>query len=317
MTTAGIQTKYGKAFEYACVISLCEGLKGHQEVTIEESPQLSSARSDFQSVDDEMKNALVKAADAAVRVIRRLEPQLWEPNGNEPLNLSIQPDAAGIRGDVRDVLCIRKQNGWEIGLSCKHNHHAVKHSRLSATIDFGKEWLDEPCSDVYFGKVVPLFNELKEYRDNSKVAGKPMLWEELDDTLEAFPPSVEIRFEKVRGHSGDFWNEEVDKMAVAAYAAPETNPETDTGYERISPAKNGHRHEGIRREDDPVVTEVTLKGIDKPGDREALVTLSNGTVIKVTGYQGGFIQSGGVHKEFMATVDIASRLAKWLNGGEL
>jgi hypothetical protein len=186
MATAGIQTKYGKAFEYACVISLCEGLKGHQEVTIEESPQLSSARSDFQSVDDEMKNALVKAADAAVRVIRRLEPQLWEPNGNEPLYLSIQPDAAGIRGDVRDVLCIRKQNGWEIGLSCKHNHHAVKHSRLSATIDFGKEWLDEPCSDDYFGKVVPLFNELKEYRDNSKVAGKPMLWEELDDKAERY-----------------------------------------------------------------------------------------------------------------------------------
>lgn len=143
------------------------------------------------------------------------------------------------------------------------------------------------------------------------------LWEELDDTLEAFPPSIEIRFEKVKGHSGDFWNEEVDKMAVAAYATPETNPETDTGYERISPAKNGHRSEGIRREDDPVVTEVTLKGIDKPGDREALITLSNGTVIKVTGYQGGFIQSGGIHKEFMATVDIASRLAKWLNGGEL
>lgn len=65
-----------------------------------------------------------------MRIIKRLEPQLTEPNGNEPLFLSLQADAEGIKGDVRDVLCIRKKNGWEIGLSCKHNHHAVKHSRL-------------------------------------------------------------------------------------------------------------------------------------------------------------------------------------------
>ena len=186
MATAGIQTKYGKAFEYACVISLYDDLSHKQEVTIEESPQLLSAKKDFQSVEEDMKESLLKAADAACRVIKRLEPQLWSPNGNEPLYLSIQPDSAGIKGDVRDVLCIRNQNGWEIGLSCKHNHHAVKHSRLSATIDFGKEWLNVPCSDEYFSKVVPLFDELKKYRDDSKANGKPMLWEEVGDKAERY-----------------------------------------------------------------------------------------------------------------------------------
>ncbi|MBO6128215.1 MAG: HaeIII family restriction endonuclease [Pseudobutyrivibrio sp.] len=186
MATAGIQTKFGKAFEYACVISLYHDLYHKQEVTIEESPQLLSAKKDFESVEENMKESLLKAADAAVRVIKRLEPQLWSPNGNEPLYLSIQPDSAGIKGDVRDVLCIRNQNGWEIGLSCKHNHHAVKHSRLSATIDFGKEWLNVPCSDDYFSKVVPLFDELKEYRDSSKASGKPMLWEEVGDKAERY-----------------------------------------------------------------------------------------------------------------------------------
>jgi len=186
MATAGIQTKFGKAFEYACVISLYDDLCHKQEVTIEESPQLLSAKKDFESVEENMKESLLKAADAAVRVIKRLEPQLWSPNGNEPLYLSIQPDSAGIKGDVRDVLCIRNQNGWEIGLSCKHNHHAVKHSRLSATIDFGKEWLNVPCSDDYFSKVVPLFDELKEYRDSSKASGKPMLWEEVGDKAERY-----------------------------------------------------------------------------------------------------------------------------------
>ena len=179
--SSGIQTTYGKAFEFACVISLQEALEDNQQVTIEESPQLISARNDYLSVSEKMKKDLLLAADAAVRVVKRLEPQLWNPNGNEPLILSIQPDAAGIKGDVRDVLCIRNQNGWSIGFSCKHNHHAVKHSRLSDTIDFGKEWLDEPCSQLYFSRVVPLFSELRSYREKSKNDGSPMLWEEIPD----------------------------------------------------------------------------------------------------------------------------------------
>ena len=140
----------------------------------------------YEAADSEMKTALDKAADAAVRVINRLEPQLYNPADNEPLYLSIQPDAAGMAGDVRDVVCLRKQNGWEIGFSCKHNHHAVKHSRLSDTIDFGKEWLDTPCSKEYFDTVVPLFTELRDYRDNSRDEGTPMLWEAIQDKADKY-----------------------------------------------------------------------------------------------------------------------------------
>ncbi len=186
MATAGIQTKYGKAFEYACVISLKTDLSGHQKVEVEESAAMNSAKADYESVDETMKGDLIKAADASVRVIKRLEPQLWNSEGNEPLFIAIQSDSAGIKGDVRDVLCIRKQNGWEVGLSCKHNHHAVKHSRLSATIDFGKDWLEVPCSAEYFSKVVPLFSELGQMRDDSKANGKPMLWESIDDKAERY-----------------------------------------------------------------------------------------------------------------------------------
>lgn len=178
---SGIQTKYGKAFEFACVLSLYDKLSSNQKVEIEDSPQLLSAKADYESIGEEMQKTLLQAADAAVRVVKRLEPQLWKANGNEPLFLSIQPDAAGIKGDVRDVLCIRNQNGWQIGFSCKHNHHSVKHSRLSDTIDFGADWLGVPCSKEYFNEVVPLFSKLREYRDTSKATGKPMLWEEIED----------------------------------------------------------------------------------------------------------------------------------------
>lgn len=183
---SGIQTQNGKAFEYACVIGLYEKLKNGQKVTIEESAQIVTARKLYDDVSEDMKQSLDAAANAAVRVIERLEPQLWNACGNEPLYLSLQPDAAGMKGDVRDVLCIRKQNGWEIGLSCKHNHHAVKHSRLSDTIDFGKEWLGIPCSKEYFDKVVPLFSELREIRDTSKKEGSPALWNDVTQKAEKY-----------------------------------------------------------------------------------------------------------------------------------
>ena len=153
---------------------------------IEASPQMQTAQKLYEEISGDMKLLLDAAARAAVRIIMRLEPQLIEPNKNEPLILSLQADSAGIKGDVRDVLCIRNQNGWEIGLSCKHNHHAVKHSRLSDTIDFGKEWLGVPCSKEYFDRVVPLFMELREIRDKSKEVGKPALWSEVENKAEKY-----------------------------------------------------------------------------------------------------------------------------------
>lgn len=94
--------------------------------------------------------------------------------------MAIQEDSAGIRGDVRDVLCIRRQNEWEIGLSCKHNHTAVKHSRLSKTINFGESWFGIPCSQEYFNEITPLFSELEEMRQNG------VMWRDVPDKEERF-----------------------------------------------------------------------------------------------------------------------------------
>lgn len=177
----GIQTSNGKAFEYACVDSLFRTLSDNQEIIIENSSQLNTAKKFFENISDDLRNSIIKAADAASRVIVRLEPQLVYPESNSPLFLSLQADSKGQAGDVRDVLCVRNQNGWEVGFSCKHNHHAVKHSRLSATIDFGKEWFDIPCSNAYFTKMNSLFGELKKIRDTSKEVEVPILWSEMKD----------------------------------------------------------------------------------------------------------------------------------------
>ena len=181
-------TEYGKAYEYACLIAIREHLAGKTDgdITIQESDALQTAKTAFDKVKKEgLSDKLVKAANAAARVIIRLEPQLEYGNGS--LNLVIQTDAQGIAGDVRDVVCVRRANGWEIGISCKHNHHAVKHSRLSATIDFGQEWVGVPCSQLYFDAVVPLFNELRDMRANAVENGEPLpLWNDIPDKAERY-----------------------------------------------------------------------------------------------------------------------------------
>ncbi|MEB6549697.1 HaeIII family restriction endonuclease [Heyndrickxia sporothermodurans] len=175
-----IQSQHGKAFEYACLQSLNQALRNTQNVVIEQNSALQIAQERFQNADTNMQNRMNLGANAATRVILQLEPQLTTPQGNVPLYLAIQEDARGMAGDVRDVLCIRRQNDWEIGLSCKHNHTAVKHSRLSQTIDFGESWFGIPCSQQYFDDITPLFDELGEMRRNQ------LLWRDIDNKEERF-----------------------------------------------------------------------------------------------------------------------------------
>ena len=182
----GKQTEQGKAFEYACVNAIYEKYKDFQVIEVEESRQMKTAKGFFEGLDRMKRYNLMLAAKSAVRIIEKLEPQLKYPDNNEPLILSIQTDASGMSGDVRDLLCIRNQNNWHIGLSCKHNHHAVKHSRLSETIDFGKEWFGKSCSEQYFSEVVPLFRELRIMRDESKESGHPVLWNEISDKFDTY-----------------------------------------------------------------------------------------------------------------------------------
>lgn len=175
----------GRAFEYACLNAFSNNFGGK----IVESPSSKNARSCYIGV--EYKSDYDKGARAASRLIGRLEPTLTYGKGE--LHLDIQPDSAGMTGDVRDVMCTRPNENWEMGISCKHNHNAVKHSRLSQTIDFGAKWLGMPCSRGYFESIRPIFNRLSALQHQGRA------WSEIDDKeasvyiplLEAF--SLEMR----------------------------------------------------------------------------------------------------------------------------
>jgi hypothetical protein len=158
------QVLNGKGFEYACLLALRSHLENTQPVSLITNPAFLTAELAYRSTDAVNRHRFDLAANAAARVLLRLEPQLENPENNIPLQLTIQHDRRGQTGDVRDVLAIRRQNQWEIGLSAKHNHSAVKHSRLSQTIDFGEEWLSLSSSVDYFNAIRPYFDELEELR---------------------------------------------------------------------------------------------------------------------------------------------------------
>lgn len=116
-------------------------------------------------MDEEMQQTFMISAEAAINEVLEMEPRLSE-NDNDELTLEFQKDGAGVKGDVRDIVIRRDDIEWEIGLSIKHNHDAVKHSRLSHKLDFGKEWFDIPCSNEYWNAVNPIFDMLKSEKEN-------------------------------------------------------------------------------------------------------------------------------------------------------
>jgi len=168
------QTVRGKAFEYACLKALSDIIKLNQEVKIVENTAYDNARCFFDNSSASQKEILYKAGIAAVRVLLRLEPRLNELDSNSPLHIKLQDDTKGIQGDVRDLICYRN-DGWELGFSCKHNHTAVKHSRLSNILDFGNTWFDVPCSSAYFEEIRPIF----EYLDLLKHKNRD--WKDIPD----------------------------------------------------------------------------------------------------------------------------------------
>lgn len=162
----------GRAFEYKCLITLYEEIRKFRPAVIEENSSYFAAQRAWNSVSEQLKPILAKSALAAIDTLFDFEPLIIE-DGEDQLDLLIQPDSKGRAGDVRDILIIRRNIRWEIGLSLKHNHFAVKHSRLGKSLDFGESWFGVKCSDQYWKDIDPIFSYLAE----EKKAGKK--WREL------------------------------------------------------------------------------------------------------------------------------------------
>lgn len=162
----------GRAYEFKCIDTLYNEINKIRKVNIEENNTYKTAKECWNLISDDLKQILTLSSLSAVYSLFDLEPILVEVS-DEPLTLKMQKDSQGEIGDVRDIILIRNDIKWEIGLSIKHNHFAVKHSRLSQNLDFGEKWFGVKCSQKYWDSIKPIFDYLKQEKE------KGAKWSEL------------------------------------------------------------------------------------------------------------------------------------------
>lgn len=181
----------GRAYEYICLLTMCDEILQYRPAVIEKNSSYYAAQRAWEAITEELQNTLKKSAMCAIHTIFDLEPLIIE-DGNDQLDLFIQPDSQGEEGDPRDILVVRRKICWEIGLSIKHNHFAVKHSRLSKSLDFCNRWFGIPCSDQYWSDVKPIFDYLKQQK-NAKAKWRDIPNKDLDvyrPLLKAFSDEI-------------------------------------------------------------------------------------------------------------------------------
>lgn len=171
----GDQVKNGKAFEYALAVQYSSYLKENGvNLVLVQNAAYEDAKKYYDASTFADRRRFDYCAALTIDTMVRIEPGLTAiGKPNECLQIYINQDSAGEYGDVRDVVFQRMQPSWEIGFSAKNNNDAVKHSRLSDILDFGKSWFDVPCSLNYWKDIKPIFNYLKDSKDKT--------WNELGD----------------------------------------------------------------------------------------------------------------------------------------
>lgn len=149
----------GRAYEYICLHTLNNTIGSIRNSEIEKNSSYDAAEHAWNTLNGAEKTLYTLSAKSTIDTIFALEPNIIE-EGDDVLKLYIQSDEHGEVADVRDIIIQRKDIVWEIGLSIKHNHMAVKHSRLGKILDFGKKWYGVNCSAEYWNEVKPVFDFL-------------------------------------------------------------------------------------------------------------------------------------------------------------
>lgn len=179
----------GKAFEYACLKQI-EAVVFNVEV--EETNPFSTAKNAYERLSEEEKPLYDHAARTGVKIVLGLEPNLLSSDRDFILSIAADRDAQGENGDVRDVLVKTKDGKWEIGFSCKHNHEALKHPRITSDYNFGKNWIGISCSDDFLNKMKSIMAPIEEYsKDN-------VLWRNVKNKYHFYDQILDAYMEEIK-----------------------------------------------------------------------------------------------------------------------
>ncbi|GAA7754832.1 hypothetical protein HpBT016_09450 [Helicobacter pylori] len=160
----------GRAYEYAWCLALEQKLSVFKKVIVDKQNGFNACYRAYESLEKSLQDRYLESAKQGVLLLLDCEPLLSEviESSQNEIVLSLQKDKLGEIGDIRDILIYFDR--FCIGLSIKHNHDAIKHSRLSKDLDFGGKWLGVGVSQNYKDTIKPLFERL----ENAKKEG--MLW---------------------------------------------------------------------------------------------------------------------------------------------
>ena len=167
------QVVSGKAFEFGIA---AEFARAYGCDIVDDAP-FRTARNAFANRPPREKEVIEKTARRSVEFLL-LNDENLAPRAGE-WRVSLQPDAAGMRGDVRDIV-VKTPAGTEAGVSAKNRNDAVKHSRLSDHIDFGEKWAGVPCSASYFDCGSLIYAELRAAQNRGAI------WRDIPDKIERF-----------------------------------------------------------------------------------------------------------------------------------
>lgn len=197
----------GRAYEYAWCLALEQKLSVFKKVIVDKQNGFNACYRAYESLEKSLQERYLESAKQGVLLLLDCEPLLSEviESSQNGITLSLQKDKLGEIGDVRDILIYFDR--FCIGLSIKHNHDAVKHSRLSKDLDFGGKWLGVRVSQNYKDTIKPLFERL----ENAKKEG--MLWKDFPNKeQEIYAPLLQAFKKEVLRIDGNKKNKVPQKM---------------------------------------------------------------------------------------------------------
>lgn len=210
----------GKAFEYATLVELYHELAENgwndKKLTITMDKNYKNIERAYQVVqgsdeefeEDEVEpiyietveNNYIHAARVAAKYLRKMEPILSSSDKLYGV-LQAMPDSAGVKGDVRDVDFIiykdeeQKDIVRDIGISCKNNHEAVKHPRITEDPDFAKTWTAGKfsCGEEFIKGMEKIFEKIDAY------AQQYTRWSEVEEKMDTiYYPIVQLFVDEIK-----------------------------------------------------------------------------------------------------------------------
>lgn len=174
------QVESGHAFEYGIA---CAFHRLYTSSVLTDDSFTRRAKDSFVNCSSREQSKIVKASDEIAAFLVAHDNNL---RIRDDYSIRLQSDMRGVVGDVRDVIITR--SNLEVGISAKNRHTAVKHSRLSEKIDFGRDWFGVPCNPEYFHQIVPIFRELRTLKRQG------VLWRDLENKVGRFYIPILLAF---------------------------------------------------------------------------------------------------------------------------